>query len=126
MLASGTHNRTMTVNVFDELQAAIAAAEEAKAREALARDAVLAYLQKTGEARAKLPWANVSIVSTPIWEYRDGGVTTAKAEVAKAEATLKAAKALLKGAEGAAKAAGGSKAKVIETVTTLRVVKIAG
>ncbi len=116
----------MTVNVFDELKAAIAAAEEAKQREALARQAVVDFLAESGEKGAKLPWANLSVVSTPVWEYRDGGVTTAKAEVAKAETALKSAKALLKGAEGAAKAAGGSKAKVTDTVTTLRVVKVAG
>ena len=116
----------MTFNVFDELQAAITASEEAKAREAVARQLVIDFLTETGEARAKLAWANVSLVHTPVWEYRDGGVTAAKAEVAKIETALKAAKSLLKGAEGAAKAAGGSKAKVIETVTTLRIVKIAG
>ncbi|MGA0848158.1 MAG: hypothetical protein ACO3PY_06095 [Pontimonas sp.] len=114
------------MNVFDDLKAAITAAEEAKAREALARQAVVDFLTETGEKGAKLPWANVSIVSTPIWEYRDGGVTTAKADVAKAETALKAAKALLKGAENAAKAAGGAKAKVTDTVTTLRIVKVAG
>ena len=114
------------MNVFNDLQAAIAASEEAKAREALARQAVVDFLTGTGEKRAKLPWANVSLVSTPVWEYRDGGVTAAKAEVAKVETTLKAAKALLKGAENAAKAAGGSKAKVTDTLTTLRVVKVAG
>ena len=116
----------MTFNVFDDLQAAIAASEEAKAREALARQAVVDFLTESGEKGAKLAWANVSIVSTPVWEYRDGGVTAAKAEVAKVETTLKAAKALLKGAENAAKAAGGSKAKVTDTLTTLRVVKVVG
>ena len=116
----------MNVNVFDELQAAITVSEEAKQREALARQSVIDFLAESGEKGAKLPWANVSIVSTPVWEYRDGGVTAAKAEVAKVETTLKAAKALLKGAENAAKAAGGSKAKVTDTVTTLRVVKVAG
>lgn len=116
----------MTFNVFEELQAAISAAEEAKQREALARQAVVDFLTESGERGAKLPWANLSVVSTPIWEYRDGGVTAAKAEVAKAETTLKQAKALLKGAENAAKAAGGSKAKVTDTLTTLRVVKVAG
>ena len=114
------------MNVFDDLKAAITAAEEAKAREALARQAVVDFLTESGEKSAKLAWANVSIVSTPVWEYRDGGVTSAKAEVAKIETTLKAAKALLKGAENAAKAAGGAKAKVTDTVTTLRIVKVAG
>ena len=116
----------MNINVFDELQAAITASEEAKQREALAREAVIRFLAETGEKGAKLPWANVSIVSTPVWEYRDGGVTASKEAVVKAETALKAAKALLKGAENAAKAAGGSKAKVTETLTTLRVVKVAG
>lgn len=116
----------MTLNVFDDLQAAIAAAEEAKAREALARQAVVDFLTESGEKGAKLPWANLSVVSTPVWEYRDGGVTSAKAEVAKIETALKAAKSLLKGAEGAAKAAGGAKARITDTVTTLRIVKVAG
>lgn len=114
------------MNVFDDLKAAITAAEEAKAHEAQARQAVVDFLSESGEKSAKLAWANVSIVSTPIWEYRDGGVTTAKADVAKAETALKQAKALLKGAENAAKAAGGAKAKVTDTVTTLRIVKVAG
>ena len=116
----------MTSEVFAELRSAIAAAEEAKKREAAARDAVIRFLNESGEKGAKLPWANVSVVSTPVWEYRDGGVTSAKADVAKAETALKQAKALLKGAQDAAKAAGGSKARVTDTVTTLRVVKIAG
>lgn len=117
---------TMDTNVFDELRSAIAAAEEAKARETAARDAVIAYLQETGESRAKLSWANISVVNTPVWEYRDGGVTSAKADVAKAETALKQAKALLKGAQDAAKAAGGSKARITDTATTLRIVKVAG
>lgn len=115
----------MDTNVFNELRSAIAAAEEAKAREAAARDAVIGFLTESGEKGAKLPWANVSVVNTPVWEYRDGGVTSAKADVAKAETTLKQAKALLKGAQDAAKAAGGSKARIIDTATTLRIVKVA-
>jgi hypothetical protein len=115
----------MDTNVFNELRSAIAAAEEAKAREAAARDAVLRFLTESGEKGSKLPWANISVVNTPVWEYRDGGVTSAKADVAKAETTLKQAKALLKGAQDAAKAAGGSKARIIDTATTLRIVKVA-
>lgn len=116
----------MTSEVFAELRSAIAAAEEAKAREAAAREAVIRFLTESGEKGAKLPWANVSIVSTPVWEYRDGGVTASKEAVVKAETALKQAKALLKGAQDAAKAAGGAKARITDTTTTLRIVKVAG
>lgn len=118
-------HHTMDTNVFEELRLAILASEEAKAREALARQAVIDFMTESGHKSTKLSWACVSVVTTPHWEYRDGGVTAAKADVAKAETALKQAKALLKGAQDSAKAAGGAKARITDTATTLRIVKVA-
>jgi hypothetical protein len=121
-----TNTKTVgqTLNVFENLRSSIAAAKAAKERESAARLSVIEFLAGSGDKSAKLSWANISVVSTHEWKYRDGGVTEAAATVARIEKDLKAAKAVLKGAKDSAQATGGSKAKVIDTKVTLRVVAV--
>lgn len=113
-----------TLNVFENLRSTIAASEKAKERESAARRAVIEFMTESGDKSAKLSWANISVVHTAEWKYRDGGVTEAAEKVAKIEKELKAAKAVLKGAKDSAKATGGTKAKVVDTKVTLRVVAV--
>ncbi|MCP4843250.1 MAG: hypothetical protein GY887_16115 [Halieaceae bacterium] len=121
-----TNTKTVgqTLNVFENLRSSIAAAKEAQERESAARLSVIEFLTGSGDKSAKLSWANISVVSTHEWKYRDGGVTEAAATVARIEKDLKAAKAVLKGAKDSAQATGGSKAKVIDTKVTLRVAAV--
>lgn len=107
--------------LVEQLDAAMAAADEAKKAEAAARDALLSYMIDRGVGTIKADYGQIQAVSTPVWEYRDGGVTKAAAEVDRAERTAKVARDLLKGCQSAARSAG--KAKVIETKVALRVVR---
>lgn len=107
--------------LVDQLDAAMAAADEAKKAEAAARDALLSYMIDRGVGTIKADYGQIQAVSTPVWEYRDGGVTKAAAEVDRAERAAKVARDLLKGCQSAARSAG--KAKVVETKVALRVVR---
>ena len=105
-----------------ELLRAMDLLTEQQAVVARAKAQVMELMTDAGVKTVKLPTAQIQVVETPVWEYRDRGVTAARVDVEKAEKVVKGAKAVLKGAEGAAKAAGGARARVTETKVAVRVV----
>ena len=119
----------MTMNNIEqagaELLTALDLLAEQQERVARAKERILALMTDAGVKTAKVAGAQVQVVATDVWEYRDRGVTSAKADVEKAEKAVKAAKAVLKGAEGAAKASGGARARVVETKVVVRVLRTA-
>jgi hypothetical protein len=109
--------------LFRRLYAAIIASEEAGKAEKAVKAEVLAFMEAEHPSTVKCEWGQIQFVTSETFTYRDGGVTAAKAAVAKLETQLKEAKAVLKGAENAAKAAGGARAKVTKTAHSIRVVR---
>lgn len=109
--------------LVDNLNATMIAAAEAAAAEAAARASLLDYMTANEIGTIRAEFGQIQAVSTPVWEYRDGGVTKAAAEVTKAERVAKAAREFLKGCQSAARSAGGARAKLIDTKLTLRVVR---
>ena len=105
-----------------ELLRAMDLLTEQQAVVARAKAQVMELMTDAGVKTVKLPTAQIQVVETPVWEYRDRGVTAARVDVEKAEKVVKGVKAVLKGAEGAAKAAGGARARVTETKVAVRVV----
>lgn len=100
------------MDLLAEQQAVVA---EAKAR-------VMELMTDAGVKTAKVAGAQIQVVETPVWEYRDRHVTSARADVERVERDLKEVKAVLKGAESAAKAVGGARARVTATKVAVRVV----
>lgn len=109
--------------LVDNLNATMIAAAEAAAAEAAARASLLDYMTANQIGTIRAEFGQIQAVSTPVWEYRDGGVTKAAAEVTRAERVAKAAREFLKGCQSAARSAGGARAKLIDTKLTLRVVR---
>jgi hypothetical protein len=109
--------------LFRRLYAAIIASQEAANAEKAVKAEVLAFMESEHPRTVKLDWGQIQYVTTDTITFRDGGVTAAKAAVAKLETQLKEAKAVLKGAQEAAKAAGGARAKVTKTTHSIRVVR---
>ena len=115
---------TLTIETAGaELLAEMDRLEEQQERVARAKESILALMTEQGVKTVKIPSAQIQVVATDVWEYRDRGVTEARKTVEAKERELKAVKAVLKGAEGAAKAAGGARAKVVETRRSVRVVR---
>jgi hypothetical protein len=110
-------------SLFRRLYAAIIASQEAATAEKAVKAEVLQYMETEHPATIKTDWGQIQFVTSETFAYRDGGVTAAKAAVAKLETQLKEAKAVLKGAQEAAKAAGGARAKVTKTTHSIRVVR---
>jgi hypothetical protein len=110
-------------SLFRRLYAAIIASQEAATAEKAIRAEVLQFMEAEHPATIKLEWGQVQFVTSETFAFRDGGVTAAKATVAKLETQLKEAKAVLKGAQDAAKAAGGARAKVTNTAHSIKVVR---
>ena len=118
---------TLTIETAGaELLAEMDRLEEQQERVARAKESILALMTEQGVKTVKIPSAQIQVVATDVWEYRDRGVTEARKTVEAKERELKAVKAVLKGAEGAAKAAGGARAKVVETRRSVRVVRAGG
>jgi phenylpyruvate tautomerase PptA (4-oxalocrotonate tautomerase family) len=110
----------------NDLLAAMDALAEQQSRVEAAKARIMELMTDAGVKTAKLPTAQVQVVATDVWEYRDRGVTEARKSVEAKERELKGVKAVLKGAEGAAKAAGGARARVVETKVSVRVVRSGG
>lgn len=106
-----------------ELLADLDRLEEQQNRVAAAKERIMALMTAEGVKTARVAGAQIQVVATDVWEYRDRGVTAARESVALAEKAVKGAKAVLKGAEGAAKASGGARARVTETKVGVRVVR---
>ena len=118
---------TLTIETAGaELLAEMDRLEEQQERVARAKESILALMTEQGVKTVKIPSAQIQVVATDVWEYRDRGVTEARKTVEAKERELKAVKAVLKGAEGAAKAAGGARARVTETRRSVRVVRTGG
>ena len=120
-------NTTLTIEQAGaELLAAMDLLAEQQARVDAAKGRIMELMTGEGVKTSRIANAQVQVVETPVWEYRDRGVTTARADVERAERAVKGAKALLKGAQDAAKAAGGARARVTETLRSVRVVRTGG
>lgn len=118
-----TTNTPLTIETAGaELLRAMDLLAEQQAVVARAKAQIMEMMVAEGVKTARVAGSQIQVVETPVWEYRDRGVTAARADVEKAERALKAEKALLKGAEGAAKAAGGARARVTATGRAVRVV----
>jgi Tfp pilus assembly protein FimV len=107
-----------------ELLAEMDALAEQQSRVDQAKARIMELMTAEGVKTSRIAGAQIQVVATDVWEYRDRGVTEARKTVEGVERELKAVKAVLKGAEGAAKAAGGARAKVTETKVSVRVVRV--
>lgn len=114
---------TLTIETAGaELLRAMDLLAEQQAVVARAKAQVMELMTDAGVKTVKLQTAQIQVVETPVWEYRDRHVTLARADVERAERELKGVKAVLKGAESAAKAVGGARGKVVATKVAVRVV----
>lgn len=119
-------NTTLTIETAGaELLAELDRLEEQQERVARAKERILALMTDAGVKTSRIASAQVQVVATDVWEYRDRGVTDARKVVEAKEREVKAAKAVLKGAESAAKASGGARARVTATKVAVRVVRVA-